>query len=120
MASINKHPMSRFWHAFYRDANGRQHSASTKIEHAPGGGTQKDIASKAANNRRLAQDIANQLEEAERGNATEVHLRKLLADLSGRVNKQRLEFKQTKTYLNDWMARAAKETLNKDGFSNFH
>src|SRR5271169_6708591 len=103
MASITKHPQSRFWHAFYRDADGKQHSASTKVEHAPVGATQKETAMKAANSRRLAQDIANQLEEAERGNPTEVHLRKLLDDLSSRVNKRRLEFKQTRTYLNEWI-----------------
>lgn len=108
MASITKHPESRFWHAFYRDANGKQHSSSTKIEHTPSGATQKEMAARAACNRRLARDIANQLEEAERGNPTEAHLRKILDDLSGRVNRQRLEFKQTRVYLNEWSARAAK------------
>jgi integrase len=108
MSSIAKHPESRFWHAFFRDAKGRQHSVSTKIEHTPSGSTPKDTAKRAADNRRLAQDVANRLEEAERGNPTEVHLRKLLDDLSNRVNKQHLEFKRTKIFLDEWAERADK------------
>src|SRR5258706_3171780 len=108
MASITKHPESRFWHAFYRDAKGKQHSASTKVEHTPSGASPKETAKKASDNRRLAQDIANRLEEAERGNPTEVHLRKLLDDLSSRVNSRRLEFKRSKIFLHEWGERAAK------------
>lgn len=108
MASINKHPESRFWHAFYRDAQGKQRSASTKIEHSPGGNSPKEVARKATVNRRLAQDVANRLEEAERGNPTEAHLRRVLDEISSRVNHRRLEFKQTRTYLQEWMQRAAK------------
>jgi hypothetical protein len=108
MASISKHPESRFWHAFYRDAKGRQHSVSTKVEHSPSCASPKDTAKKAGGNRRLAQDIGNRLEEAERENSTEVHLRKLLDDLSSRVNSQRFEFKRTKMFLDEWAERAAK------------
>lgn len=52
--------------------------------------------------------MAMRLEEAERGNATEIHLRKLLSDVSERVNQRRLEFKSADTFLNDWVARAKK------------
>ena len=36
------------------------------------------------------------------------HLRKLLSDVSERVNQRRLEFKAADTFLNDWLARAKK------------
>ena len=81
---------------------------STKVRHAPIGHDGKERATNAAKNRRLALEMAMRLEESERGNATEAHLRKLLADVSERVNQSRLEFKSADVYLNDWLARAEK------------
>ena len=108
MASIHKKPSRASWLASYRDAEGRQHLVSTKIEHTPPGKDVKERAVNASTNRRLAQEMATRLEEAERGNATEVHWRKLLGDISERVNKRRLEFKIVEPFLNDWLARAEK------------
>jgi integrase len=51
-------------------------------------------------------DIALRLEEAERGNAIESHLRKVLAEISVRVNSQKLEFAVTRTFLTEWTGRA--------------
>ncbi len=48
------------------------------------------------------------LEEAERGNATEAHLRKWLSDVPERVNQSRLEFKTADAFLSDWLGRAQK------------
>ncbi len=106
MASIHKQSGRAFWFAAYRDAAGRQHFVSTKIAHTPAGGDAKQRAVLAAKNRRLAVEMATRLEEAERGNATEAHWRKLLADISERVNERRLEFKIVEPFLNDWLARA--------------
>lgn len=108
MASIHKSLGRAYWYASYRDAAGKQHFVSTKIRHAPLGHDGRERATNAAKNRRIALDMAMRLEEAERGNATEVHLRKLLADVSERVNQRRLEFKAADTFLNDWVARAEK------------
>ena len=108
VASITRLPNRRFWFAMYRDAVGRQHCVSTKIEHAPSGATPKERAARTSNNRRLAIDLANRLEEAERGNATEAHLRKLLGDISARVNKRRIEFAATKSFLDEWLTRVEK------------
>jgi integrase len=107
MASIAKLPRRRFWFAFYRDATGRQHCKSTKIEHSPSGENPKQRTEKVARNKRLAMDISLKLEEAERGNAVESHLRKVLADISERVNYRRMEFATTQNFLNDWANRAA-------------
>ena len=106
MASIAKLPGRRFWFAFYRDAAGRQHCKSTKLEHSPRPPDLKERVEKAAKNKRLATEIALRLEEAERGNVVESHLRKVLGEISERVNSQRLEFAVTRTFLNDWADRA--------------
>lgn len=106
MASISKLPGRRFWFAFYRDAAGRQHCKSTKLEHSPKADGLKERTAVVAKNKRLAMEIALRLEEAERGNVVESHLRKVLAEISERVNQQRLEFAVTRTFLNDWADRA--------------
>jgi integrase len=108
MASIHKQSGRAFWFASYRDASGKQHFVSTKIRHAPLGHDGKERSANASKNRRLAMEVAMRMEEAERGNATEAHLRKLLADVSERVNQTRIEFKEAKTFLNDWLARVEK------------
>jgi integrase len=108
MASIHKQRGRAYWFAAYCDALGRQHFVSTKIRHTPPGHDAKERASNASANRRLAQETAIRLEEAERGNATEAHLRKVLADISERVNRRRLEFKKAETFLNDWVDRTQK------------
>ncbi len=108
MASIHKQSGRAYWFASYRDANRKYHFVSTKIAHTPPGKDAKERTNAAAHNRRLAQDMATRLEEAEIGNATESHLRKLLADLSERVNQSRMVFKAADVFLNDWIARAEK------------
>jgi site-specific recombinase XerD len=108
MASIHKQTGRAFWFASYRDAMGRQHLVSTKIQHTPAGQDGKERGVKAATNRRLAIETATRLEEAERGNATEAHWRNLLADISERVNKRRMEFKVVETFLSDWLERCRK------------
>ena len=106
MASIAKLPGRRFWFAFYRDAAGRQHCKSTKLEHSPKPVDASERTEKVGKNKRLATEIALRLEEAERGNVVESHLRKVLGEISERVNSQRLEFAVTRTFLNDWTDRA--------------
>jgi hypothetical protein len=94
MASIHKQSGRAYWFASYRDANRKYHFVSTKIAHTPPGKDAKERTNAAAHNRRLAQDMATRLEEAEIGNATESHLRKLLADMSERVNQSRMVFQR--------------------------
>lgn len=87
----------------YRDATGRQIQRSTKIAHTPDASTPKERASLAAENKRAAQALANELEGAERGNPTEHQLRKLLADMSERLFGNRLELPSARNYLNEWL-----------------
>ena len=108
MASLTKYDRSPYWFAVYRDAAGRQRSKSTKIAYGPHADTPKARSALAGKNKRVAMDIALRLEEAERGNATEAHLRKVLAEISVRVNSQKLEFAVARKFLNDWADRAAR------------
>src|SRR5690242_7195963 len=105
MASLAKYPRSPYWFAIYRDARGCQRSKSTRIAYAPHGDTPRARSAEAAKNKRTAMDIALRLEEAERGNAIESHLRKVLAEISVRVNNQKLEFAFTRTFLTEWTGR---------------
>lgn len=108
MASLTKYDRSPYWFAVYRDAAGCQRSKSTKIVYGPHGDTPKARSGAAAKNKRVAMDIALRLEEAERGNATEAHLRKVLAEISVRVNSQKLEFAVTRKFLNEWVERVVR------------
>lgn len=106
MASLRNHSKSRFWIACFRDALGHVCNRSTKVLIAPPGESPKERADAASKNRKLAQAVADNFEEAARGNMTESQVRKVLADLSDRVNGRRIEFAVTETFLTSWLQRA--------------
>ncbi len=98
MASIWKHPNSRFWTACYTDSNGRQRKRSTK---------QTD--------KQKAITVALELERAE-SNAkasllTEVQCRKLLSEILERTTGDSIRHVATNAYLRDWLV--GKEVLGK-------
>jgi integrase len=103
MATIVKQKGRRFWYAYYRDGDGQQHLVSTKIEHTPDGKDHKERGQAAADNRRLAREYANRLEDLERGDPVEAQFRKLVADISERKTARRLEFPTARTYLLNWL-----------------
>jgi integrase len=107
MASIHKIGRSRFWYMSYRDADGNQHFKSTKIERSPLA-PPKEAALKASEHKRLAMEMALKLEEQERGNPTEIHLRKVVSDISQRVNKRHIEFASVESHFNSWLSRVEK------------
>jgi hypothetical protein len=51
MASIHKQKGRGYWFAAYRDAEGKSHFVSTRIQHGPPGADAKERAAKAATNR---------------------------------------------------------------------
>jgi integrase len=104
MATIRKCRGSPYWYAVYRDAAGRQCNYSTRIAIAGTGADKKEIARTASDNRRLAKEFAEELEQKERGHPTENQLRRLVDRLSLKVNQQRLEFQQTRKFLTNWVA----------------
>jgi integrase len=104
MASLRTFKESPFWFAVYRDANGTQCNRSTKIQIAGDGTSPKDRAKDAARKRNLAKMIAARLEEVERGNPTEIHLRKVMHDIFAKVNHRRMDEARTNTFLASWLA----------------
>ena len=90
MASLTKHPKSRFWTACYTDHDGRQRKRSTKTT-----------------DRKKAIQIAVELErveqEARRGTVTAIQLRKILSDVSEKVTGDNLEIPSVERYLSAWL-----------------
>ena len=104
MATLVKQQGRKYYYAAYRDALGKQHLKSLKIKHTPEGRDPKERAKLAADNRWTATELANRIESAERGNATENHLRHLLAEISERLNGQKIDFPTVRSYLNEFLA----------------
>jgi integrase len=106
MASIVRRKKSRFWTACYTDRSGRQLKRSTKTT-----------------DKRQALQIAMELERVERqanaGAITTIQLRKVLSDVSERINGDSLIAPSVEDYLNDWMkgitARNRAATLERYG-----
>jgi integrase len=106
MASIVRRKKSRFWTACYTDRSGRQLKRSTKTT-----------------DKRQALQIAMELERVERqanaGAITTIQLRKVLSDVSERINGDSLIAPSVEDYLDDWMkgitARNRAATLERYG-----
>lgn len=109
MATIRKCRGSPYWYAVYRDAAGRQCNYSTRIAIAGTGADKKEIARTASENRRKAKEVAEEMEQAERGHPTENQLRRLVDRLSLKVNQQRLDFQKTRRFLLTWIASIKKQ-----------
>lgn len=98
MASIWKHPNSRYWTACYTDSTGRQRKRTTK-----------------QTNKQKAITVALELERAE-SNAkasllTEAQCRKLLSEILERTTGDSIRHVATDAFLRDWLA--GKEALGK-------
>lgn len=108
MASIRKCAGSPFWFATYRDGGGRQCTKSTKVRFAGAGDTPRERAADATRNLRLAKAIAAELELAERGHPTEIHLRRVMNDIFQKANARRMEYARTEEFLLNWVATVEK------------
>lgn len=90
MASLTKHPKSRFWTACYTARDGRQLKRSTKTT-----------------DRRKALQIAVELERVElqsrQAALTTTQLRKILSDVSEKVTGDDLSIPSVEVYLHDWL-----------------
>jgi integrase len=92
MASLRKKPRSPFWWAcFYRE-DGSRGQRSTRLP-----ATQP--------NRKAAQRMADELEEAHQKKATEGQMRRILNDLNERLVGQPLASATLKDYATQWLAR---------------
>ncbi len=90
MASIQKHPRSRFYIAHYTDKQGRRRNKSTKLEAIPA-------------NRRNAQKIADSFEEAYRTQTVLATLRGNYTDIAKELNRA-WGIPTVEIYLDSWLA----------------
>lgn len=90
MASLTKHPKSRFWTACFTARDGRQLKRSTKTT-----------------DRRKAMQIAVELERVEQQSRqaalTATQLHKILSDVSERVTGDNLSIPSVEVYFQDWL-----------------
>jgi len=90
MASVVRRTKSRFWTACYTNRDGRQLKRSTKTT-----------------DKRQAMQIALELERVERranaGAMTTIQLRKVLSDVSEKINGESLTAPSVEDYLADWL-----------------
>jgi integrase len=96
VASLWKHPESKYWVACYTDKDGRQKKQSTKIE-------AKD------KNRRAALHIAEEMESAHRRRATTTQIFKMCGELVKDVTGEELEAVKVGDFLNSYLKRRAGE-----------
>jgi integrase len=96
MASIWKHPESKYWVACYTDANGRQRKASTKIE-------------ALERNRKQAMRLADELETAHKRRMTTSQVVKMCGNLVKELTGQDFAAVSVKDFLDGYLKRRTRE-----------
>ncbi len=96
MASLWKHPESRYWVACFTDSEGRQRKKSTKLP-------------ASEKNRRAALRIADEMEAAHRRRATTSQIFKMCGDLVKEVTGEELEAARVGEFLDSYLKRRAGE-----------
>ena len=86
MASLWKHPQSRYWTACFTDANGRQRKRSTK-----------------ETNRAKALKIAHAYERAARTTRTAQHVRRVIEDIHEEITGESLEGKSVRDVVSEFL-----------------
>lgn len=93
MASLWKHPESRYWFACFTAADGRRLKRSTK-----------------ATDRPTAQRLADEYEAAARRKRTARQARAVIADLHERITGEALPDTTLRAFVKEWLERKAPET----------
>jgi integrase len=93
MASIWKHPNSPYWTACFTDLDGRRKKRSTK-----------------ETNRRKAEKLAEQFEEAARKRRTFGQVRSVLQDLHREITGEELKSVTVREHVQSWLAEKKDET----------
>lgn len=98
MASIRKHPKSKFWFACITLPDGRQTQRSTKQTDA-----------------KKARAFAEKIEAAGRGKLTERQARKIVSEIFEMVNGEKLPGSTVRNFLSKWAANKKRETAEATG-----
>jgi integrase len=101
MASIWKHPESKYWVACYTDREGRQRKKSTKIE------------ARGEKNRRSAQGVADALDDAHRRRSTTTQIFKMCSELVKEVTGEDMTSATVGGFMDGYVKRRASEVTVK-------
>jgi integrase len=93
MASVWKHPLSKYWTACFRDLAGKQRRVSTKTT-----------------DRKMAQRLAEEYEAAVRTKRTLRQAQVVLDRLHGEISGQTVQRKTLRAYCQEWFATKEPET----------
>ncbi len=93
MASLWKHPHSKYWVACFTDTNGRRLKRSTKTT-----------------NRKEAQKLAEAFEEAARKKRTATQMRRVIADLHQELTGEEVKNVLVRDYVEEWLTKKGPET----------
>ncbi len=93
VSSLTKRSTSKFWVACFTDRNGRRLKKST-----------------ATTNRKEAQKIADEYEDAARRKRTALQARRVISELHRTITGTDLAQTTMRSFLNDWLERKAPET----------
>ena len=96
MASLWKHPQSKFWVACFTDATGRQRKQSTKIE-----ATEK--------NRRAALRIADELEQGHKKRKTRSQIVRMCGELVKEITGEDLDTATARDFFDAYLKRRSRE-----------
>ena len=96
MAFLWKHPNSKYWQARFYDRDGRRRNRSTRIQ-----ATER--------NRRKAQRIAEEFEEAANNRRSANQVRKVITELHQELTGDSLKSVTVRDHVNQWIARKEKE-----------
>lgn len=92
MASISKHPKSKYWYACFTDEHGKQRKKSTGLT-----------------NRKLALKIADELETMYQRKMAAAQIRKVFTEVYRELYNEELPSSTIRDFLNDWVKRKENE-----------
>lgn len=101
MASIWKHPESRYWVACYTDDSGRQRKRSTKLT-----------------DRTKALQMAQRFEAAYRSKLTEAQARKVISDIFQDVRGETLHHASARAFMTSWLE-SRRQEIEKGSFKRY-
>src|ERR1700675_2273261 len=86
MASIHRRPASKYWHAFFRDSEGRLTDKSTRLK-----------------DRKQAQRVADTLEIAAQRKKSAQHVRAAFAQILQDTYQETMSIATSRSYADQWL-----------------
>lgn len=99
MAFIFHQQNSKYWYAGWKNVDGKRVNRSTKLEALP-------------KNRRLAQKVADEYEDASKKQRSARHVREVISDLHQSITGEDLPVVSLRSHCQSWLARKKPEVAN--------